>query len=550
MAGWIDPRPNDFSVEGLRARFKSLQDWLSNPEFANGIRLGDGTPATYDDTTGVTVPPTFTDVDAATLDGMAQDLTDLENRFPIQEVDIGDDQISTPKLQANSVTANELAAMNIGVGKWIASTSYTPGSDGWIIDADGTAEFNDVTVRGQVVASEFHGAPTENMLANGDFETDTSGWIANTAELPLSTIARDTTQAHSGSASLRVQASGVGFAAAYTEIPVQPGDIIHMTAWVKKGAFHAAPNKGRNDVYVTMDFYDGATPIMMNGGTPFQVGTSWQFIERYVAVPANLTNVTHVRVGYSSYAPSGSALYIDDVVVGKAPMMEIPYVVTNEDDSHLRSLVLPDTVGFAAPHSSYPYGMVAGEAGEGLPMLDVRGPSLGPTYASMRLGQTDSGNVIAGLADEVYLGTSENRVYPTPFLRVSKSGNQTIANDTGTVLSFDAVHNDTEGGWDGGSSTYTVKTPGLYLIHYMIRWAPGTGNTWRQGAIRIDGTEAIGIDRRAVLASQTWYQQATVMRYLTVGQTVRIEARHTSGGNLAVEGAGWPQFLMVRIGDI
>src|SRR5690606_14002124 len=66
--------------------------------------------------------------------------------------------ITSNELAADSVTANELAAMNIGVGKWIASTSYTPGSDGWIIDADGTAEFNDVTVRGQVVASEFHGA--------------------------------------------------------------------------------------------------------------------------------------------------------------------------------------------------------------------------------------------------------------------------------------------------------------------------------------------------------------------------------------------------------
>lgn len=468
MAGWVDPRPNDFSVEGLRARFKSLQDWLSNPEFANGVRLGDGTPPTYDDSTGVTVPPTLTDVDAATLadmdqgladlqadldtlndttlPGLQQDLSDLalevDGILPITEADISDEAITTPKLAANAVTAakiaantitaneiaagtitaneiaadtitsnelaadavtaNELAALNIGVGKWIASTSYTPGSDGWIIHSDGTAEFNDVTVRGEVTATEFHGAPTENMLVNGDFETDTSGWAADTADYPLSTIARDTTQAHSGSASLRVQALSVGFAAAYTEIPVQPGDIIHMTAWVKKGAFHGAPNRGRNDIYVTMDFYDGATPIMMNGGTPFQVGTSWQFIERYVAVPANLTNVTHVRVGYASYAPSGSALYVDDVVVGKAPMMEIPYVVTNEDDSHLRGTVLPDKIGFDAPHSSYPYGLWAGEIGEGLAALDVRGPSLGPTAPIARLATDGSGvTSIALLADGV-----------------------------------------------------------------------------------------------------------------------------------------------------
>lgn len=78
MAGWVDPRPNDFSVEGLRARFKSLQDWLRNPEFANGVRLGDGTPPTYDDDTGVTVPPDARPVDAATFDQLDQDLSDLE----------------------------------------------------------------------------------------------------------------------------------------------------------------------------------------------------------------------------------------------------------------------------------------------------------------------------------------------------------------------------------------------------------------------------------------------------------------------------------------
>lgn len=67
MAGWIDPRPNDFSIEGLRARFKSLQDWLRNPEFTNGINLGDGTEPTYDSSTGITVQPPLEAVDALTI---------------------------------------------------------------------------------------------------------------------------------------------------------------------------------------------------------------------------------------------------------------------------------------------------------------------------------------------------------------------------------------------------------------------------------------------------------------------------------------------------
>lgn len=66
----------------------------------------------------------------------------------ITETHIADDSISTPKLQANSVTTNELAALTLEVGKYIESDNYSVGSAGWHINADGDAEFNDVTVRG------------------------------------------------------------------------------------------------------------------------------------------------------------------------------------------------------------------------------------------------------------------------------------------------------------------------------------------------------------------------------------------------------------------
>lgn len=189
-AGWLDPRPNDFSEEGLRARFKSLQDFLTNPTFVNGVNLGNGDLGTYDDTTGTTAPPSTSSVDADTVSGIQTDLTQLETdlnaaetdltaleaRFPIQEVDIGDDQISTPKLQANSVTADVLAAINIAVGKWIASTSYSAGSSGWIIEADGSAEFNDVTVRGTVIAEQFYG--DADLMQSWDFTGSTQSWVA------------------------------------------------------------------------------------------------------------------------------------------------------------------------------------------------------------------------------------------------------------------------------------------------------------------------------------------------------------------------------------
>jgi hypothetical protein len=49
-----------------------------------------------------------------------------------------------------SLTAGKITAGSLGVGQYIQSTSYTPGSTGWSIDADGTAEFGSATIRGQV----------------------------------------------------------------------------------------------------------------------------------------------------------------------------------------------------------------------------------------------------------------------------------------------------------------------------------------------------------------------------------------------------------------
>jgi hypothetical protein len=52
------------------------------------------------------------------------------------------------KIATDAVTAAKLAAINLEVGKYIRSTSYTAGSSGWSINAGGDAEFNNVTVRG------------------------------------------------------------------------------------------------------------------------------------------------------------------------------------------------------------------------------------------------------------------------------------------------------------------------------------------------------------------------------------------------------------------
>lgn len=550
MAGWVDPRPNDFSVEGLRARFKSLQDWLREPEFTDGVRLGDGTPPTYDDATGVTVPPALTPIDSGTFDALDQDLVDLRTdldtlndttlpgldfrlgeaeadvaqallegvtvvsslpplpdaNYPsgkvvylqatgqnklyrnvsgtwsaatpasdltgqITETQITDNAVTTPKiaagavtateiatnavtadkilagavtagkiaadavtaseiaagtitsaeiaagtitaneiasgtitaneiaagtitsneLAADAVTANELAALNIAVGKYIRSTTYTPGVDGWAIDADGSAEFNDVTVRGSVEASEFHGAPTASILGvNGTFDTNTTGWSAYTADFPSSAIARVTDPVRSGSGALRIDSSsGAGVRGAYTEVTVAPGDIVHAAGWVlKDDVSDNAAETWWDTVTVNVDFYDNTNTLVHQyfnesiqsagwyDGSGYSPTPEWRLLEVYAAAPLDL-GITKARIYFSSYSNAAAvgkyALYVDDVTIGIAPLLEVPYMVTHEDGERKRAIVTPQQFAFESQFSNYPYGLRARHNAH-TPSLRVTGP--------------------------------------------------------------------------------------------------------------------------------------------------------------------------------
>jgi hypothetical protein len=56
--------------------------------------------------------------------------------------------VGATHLAADSVEAQHLSAINMQVGKFLASANYDPGVAGWVITGDGDAEFNTVTIRG------------------------------------------------------------------------------------------------------------------------------------------------------------------------------------------------------------------------------------------------------------------------------------------------------------------------------------------------------------------------------------------------------------------
>lgn len=92
----------------------------------------------------VTVPFVVTNGVTYIRTAMIQDAT-------ITNAKIGDLAVTDGKISSMGVA--KLDAGSLKIGSYIQSSSYTAGSAGWRINANGTAEFNNVTARGNIYAS-------------------------------------------------------------------------------------------------------------------------------------------------------------------------------------------------------------------------------------------------------------------------------------------------------------------------------------------------------------------------------------------------------------
>jgi hypothetical protein len=61
--------------------------------------------------------------------------------------------ITANEIAANTITADELVSNIVLVNNYISSNNYSAGTSGWIVSNTGSAEFNNVTVRGTVVSN-------------------------------------------------------------------------------------------------------------------------------------------------------------------------------------------------------------------------------------------------------------------------------------------------------------------------------------------------------------------------------------------------------------
>jgi len=77
--------------------------------------------------------------------------------------------LTANEIAAGTITANLLAANIVLVNNVISSNNYVPGVSGWVINSDGSAEFDFAVIRGTVVADSIYINALNYWNSNGTF---------------------------------------------------------------------------------------------------------------------------------------------------------------------------------------------------------------------------------------------------------------------------------------------------------------------------------------------------------------------------------------------
>lgn len=230
--------------------------------------------------------------------------------------------ITTSELAANSVTAAKVAALALEVGKYIRSTSYVASTSGWTIEADGSAEFNNVIVRGRIVAasitaSQLTAVEGTQILTNPGFETNTTGWVAG----PNATIARDTGKKRTGTASLKILAissDGAGNTFAGTPIGTAGYPVEAGATYVVRAFFSASTSLSCRTVVVQILFYNAAGTFLNQSPSIGLTDSAAVWLGQVaIAVAPATAAFAAVRMVIPSVNGSGDDHYVDDVFFSK-----------------------------------------------------------------------------------------------------------------------------------------------------------------------------------------------------------------------------------------
>jgi hypothetical protein len=182
---------------------------------------------------------------------------------------------------------------------WIDDLSFQQGVE-WETDPALNQVPFDITVSGVRLRVTSIG----NLLTNPGFETDTSGWT-----VARGTLTRDTTQAHTGTASGRYDSdtsvTGLRYIRTTDLFPVT--DSLVVSAWVRAGA-------GFTEALARIEWRDAAgTFLSTSSGTAVALSSTWQQVTVTDGPPAGAATAT-ARVEFSPDPGATAAhAYVDDV---------------------------------------------------------------------------------------------------------------------------------------------------------------------------------------------------------------------------------------------
>ena len=136
--------------------------------------------------------------------------------------------------------------------------------------------------------------------------------------------------------------------------------------------------------------------------------------------------------------------------------------------------------------------------------------------------------------------------------RVYHNANQSIANDTNTIVTFNSERFDSDGFHSTTSNTSRLTVPytGKYLVGANIAWdVNGTG--WRRMAILKNGsTNVCNANMFSAGSGTASAQVCSALVHLAANDYVEVQVRQTSGGSLNVLSSAEfsPEFWIVYMG--
>jgi hypothetical protein len=305
-----------------------------------------------------------------------------------------------------AITGNELTALNLAVGRFIQSTSYVPGVSGWAINADGSAEFNNVIVRGALRASQVTTVEGANIVPNGEFETNVLNWTVNAN----GTIARDTsTFTPFGSASMKVTFTVGSPVPIVTSdaFPVQPNQAYNAVAYVRSNAGTGLQRR----LLFTVTWYD-ASMASLAGGLSINV---YEIQGQWVAVG-----------GSTIIAPSNAAF-----AAIQLSWLDVGAVSETHNIDHVEFVPASRLIGAMQTASFGSRVLIGAPAGQPVVVLYQNDYDAGGLWAD--LTQSPSNNTdmprVMLLADNMSPTTP-----PAATSWISVIGNATTTSDKGSIL--------------------------------------------------------------------------------------------------------------------